>query len=330
MNQLPRELLNAIADFLDTPSVVMFRMANTSIRNKVSMKAFNRPKQWRGRFFIKFCEKLKYDKLIEYAENCGLKYIKLKKVIIRPNRRISEPTENIGPYLNYCAQDLSMFDFTRKFQLTKENLEIMANWSRKNSLNTAYFSKILMYQQWTNSLENITFINDIFCPDWRRLELPKINVVNADVARFIISKGRADILDKSEIIDVIKINTCLSDWMFYFSNNLINMGYEDTCECPTQPFEFPMAENLESNINHLVSLKIKIPIDVVFLIVSSGEHNILNKILTLEYITSSNVDYLIENFEEVKINLYGKAPFDRTLYNEIMEILIGHRQRLGY
>ncbi len=333
MNSLPSELLNCIANDLDIPSLVIFRMANTSIRNTVSMKDFGRPKQWRGRFFIKFCEKFSYANLIEYAENCGLKYEKVKSpqslgILGVPDA--FQPIENIEPYLDVYRQNLSVYKFNKKFSLTKETLEIMAKWARKNSLNTLYFTNIFIYHyhEWTNSLENITFIDRIFCPDWTGRFFQQITISNVDVIKFIISKGRTDILGKLEIFNLLRTNASLSDWQFYFSNSLIDLCYDNTC--PMQPFEFPMAENIEYDINHLITLNIKIPIDVVFRIVSNGEYNVLNKILSAEYINKSDVDYLIENFEKVKINLYGKAPFDRTLYNEIMEILIGHRERLRH
>ncbi len=132
LHHLPSELFNVIANFLDMPSLVIFRMVNSKIRNIIYMKGECRPKRWRGQFFEIECRELNYQNLIVYATECGLK---IWPQNVSCQDKPTDPVDQINGVVSCTGiSKESIYTFIRRYRITKENAHEIVQFARKNSL----------------------------------------------------------------------------------------------------------------------------------------------------------------------------------------------------
>ncbi len=337
MESLPVELLNVIADLLDTPSLVIFRMLNISIRNLVYMKGPHRPKQWRGQFFELQCMLEKHYNLIEYANQCGLKikhyntnseYSSFGKKI--SGIEILQPI-NVNNLLdieleiaNNISNSYFIKSFFRKYYISDNIVNPLLNILLKYKEPTKLFNELMEIYKIGISFQTIKMLDNILTPDWKmvclRFEPSQIYII-----QFVASKGRKDLLNIIDIWAAISMNLTELQWKWLLDNNLVSFHGPFVSNL-LENHEFPTQENIGDNIKHLLCLNIPVQHFIIKRLINTGETDVLEKLLINRYgnITSEMINSWLLHIEKTKETFPPNRPFDNTLYRETVEILNKH------
>ncbi len=120
------------------------------------------------------------------------------------------------------------------------------------------------------------------------------------------------------------------DWELLIENKLVQIENINNDHCNIDciaKYEFPVSHNIGSNINHLLALKIPIPISLLKRLIQTGETDYLDKVLEImkNRLTNYDIEILLEFTRDINSQVENYILFDRTIYRETLDVLNKHR-----